>query len=769
MNISADKFTWSAYNTTQNTTVIFGATVADGLTLDTNEAAASANVVKEGDSVVLTGVLKADSTVQASTTLTVTKIVAANLTLNQPVLPENTDRLMQNAGYVEVPYSLVDSEGKAIKFPETAETPINSFDVNGVKFTTENNDIVTNLKVDAKGKLWAKIADKGGDVSITALVKSAGKVSVLNFKVNENAYSDTISLGAPETQLTASGSMVKIPLTVTDQYGSAVAAGKVKASDFVVTASNPAVITSSVVSTDGKYLEVTPNGEGTASITITSIKSGKSATTSVDVKKAAVPTDITASASSTNVLKGASLQVKGEVLNQYGGGFVSTLPTGHKVVIKGATQADADAITVEAGGNSITDVTTKDFKKDGYKVTVKADANVSSVKLNVELQKADNTVVATKVLTVNVAGETTALTYSIKPVNTISGLALANANSEYAKELVVVAKDASGSEVTIPSSRIQNAISENTDLVNVAKNSDGVYAVSGLTAGITGDGVTEKSTTVRLLVEDTDGSLKTVETQVTVSKAALTPVAIKAVQDADAKKEVTAFEIKDAGADGTLNELVTGIKVAGTGAATGTDFNFLVEDQFEGKSILPTTYTVTGIKGITFGGVSDNISVDTSGATHTLKLTNTSTNTVWTKDAEFIVTAVTANGLTKSVKVTFDKASELVKPTVNTKLAVAGDITTTGSKTLVFLEDIDAASRSSVKAIVDGAFTANGTSTVSSTWTDNKTLTVTIGGTVDASTNKVVLAALNVPADFKVKDLAGNESAVLAVSDLQTP
>ncbi|MER2169332.1 MAG: S-layer homology domain-containing protein, partial [Psychrobacillus psychrodurans] len=108
------------------------------------------------------------------------------------------------------------------------------------------------------------------------------------------------------------------------------------------------------------------------------------------------------------------------------------------------------------------------------------------------------------------------------------------------------------------------------------------------------------------------------------------------------------------------------------------------------------------------------------------------------------------------------KKFDLSAPTVAVELAAPAEDVANGS--LVFSEAINSASRTAVKAIVDAAYSKNGDATVTSAWAaDNKTLTIT----VTKNTGTVDLVALEVPASFRVTDLAGNVSEVLTLEDLQ--
>ncbi|MBM6998339.1 S-layer homology domain-containing protein [Paenibacillus sp. DXFW5] len=134
------------------------------------------------------------------------------------------------------------------------------------------------------------------------------------------------------------------------------------------------------------------------------------------------------------------------------------------------------------------------------------------------------------------------------------------------------------------------------------------------------------------------------------------------------------------------------------------------------------------------------------------------TGTAITVDGSYVLVATDAASNTTTVNFVVDKTAA----TVTTKLSAAGTFTATGTQTLVFSEELSAASKATVKAAVDAAYVVNGTATVSSAWgtgASANTLTVTLGGTMDA-TNTVVSSAI--PAQT-VTDLAGNTSVALAL------
>jgi hypothetical protein len=129
----------------------------------------------------------------------------------------------------------------------------------------------------------------------------------------------------------------------------------------------------------------------------------------------------------------------------------------------------------------------------------------------------------------------------------------------------------------------------------------------------------------------------------------------------------------------------------------------------------------------------------------------------------YVVYAIDSAG-TVSASAATAFTADLTAPTVTTKLLPAGTFTATGAQTLVFSEELSSASKATVKTAVDNAYTHNGSATVSSAWGTGASaniLTVTLGGTMDASgSNQVVSTAIT---NQTVTDLAGNTSSALVV------
>ncbi|VDN47967.1 conserved exported protein of unknown function [Petrocella atlantisensis] len=108
-----------------------------------------------------------------------------------------------------------------------------------------------------------------------------------------------------------------------------------------------------------------------------------------------------------------------------------------------------------------------------------------------------------------------------------------------------------------------------------------------------------------------------------------------------------------------------------------------------------------------------------------------------------------------------NSTADVTAPTVTQQITAASTITANGTHVLQFSEELNVASKASVKAAVDAAFTETGAATVTSAWNAaGTTLTVTIAGWAASPADDVTLAAI---ANQVVTDLAGNTSAALDV------
>jgi hypothetical protein len=175
-----------------------------------------------------------------------------------------------------------------------------------------------------------------------------------------------------------------------------------------------------------------------------------------------------------------------------------------------------------------------------------------------------------------------------------------------------------------------------------------------------------------------------------------------------------------------------------------------------------TTLPTTGTNGSTITWA-ETLDTSNVGALATNVVTVTRSATDDTNDVATYTATLTKGASTATQLVTFN-VTEAKLTTVTTQLPTAGTFTATGTQTLVFSEELNTTSKAAVKAAVDAKYTAGGTTaTYGSAWGTGataNTLTITLGGTMDATPNNVVSSVI---APIAVTDLAGNTSAALAV------
>lgn len=620
-NVQASDFVWSAYDQTAklNLTV---STSTNTITLATNTSG-----VKVGDQILVTAVNKADSSVTLSTTITVSDAAMKDITFGQLVLPKDETRLMQkgSAVFYELPYTLTDLNDNKVTLDDVTATALTSAVTSGgVVFSTDKSAVLDQVKVE-NGKLYVRVASgQAGDVKLIASLPASGKVVVLPITINKPSDTDSITLGAQPKTLTAGASAVKIPVTVSDQYGKTYTAAEFISAgtgDFTIGSSNPAVATA-VLNADGKTLDVTPVGEGTATITITNSNSGKQVTYVADVKKAAVPTTFNAVLTGTNLTVGATSTVKAEVFNQYGDKMTASELAAYQFIVTQPTSGD-----VTVSGSPAT-VTASNMLNTGFVVTG-ANADTSS-KVSVRLEKTSGNVeVVTKDITFNVVKSTTAVTYSLTEVPTLYGALAAGkvytdttdralgadagtTAVEYAKDLKFVAKDASGNVINVPATWVKNVVAVGDNAAAVSIKSDFTKIVGNTWA----DDAATKEVTLVATIQNPDGTLQVINSKVTVAKAAPKATKLTVWENVSADTDKTNdVEITS----GTLDLTTTQLTALGTNvitenaATTGTAFYFQVEDQYGVTSLSPIAFNSTIIKAV--GTNTTDLSINpTSGA-----------------------------------------------------------------------------------------------------------------------------------------------------------
>ncbi|WP_419957459.1 S-layer homology domain-containing protein [Psychrobacillus psychrotolerans] len=398
--------------------------------------------------------------------------------------------------------------------------------------------------------------------------------------------------------------------------------------------------------------------------------------------------------------------------------FVSSNPA---VTVQSATADGSNVVTLKLAGNTSTSnagfsLTTASPNAlatvNGNKVVTGASISVKD-QVKPEVKLADNQV------TLVTTGNTIALPFS-------EVLTTTNANL-MASDLIVT-NLSTNEQVTLD--KIVTSVSANSNVLNIA-----VTPVAGqsneYSVKVKSGANYIKDVTGNLAVES--ATYETVRGAVDGLAPTLTSASIHDL-DVDGDNETIRVTFSESIDDSSLTAgnfggyTVTGLATAGTLTAAG------ITDVANDNVLY---LTVSGITGTATSATT--LKVTTAGAVDDL-----AGNPI----------AVNATGIAVT-----DAAAALV----DTKLSAAGTFIATGTQTLVYSEELSTASKAAVKAAVDAAYTATGTATVASAWGTGataNTLTVTIGGTVDATPNNVVSTTI---APIAVTDLAGNTSTAQAV------
>lgn len=564
-------------------------------------------------------------------------------TVDQPVLPTNATKFVQGTGYV-LPVTANDQYGTALTYTVAGNT-----NATGLSFVASSTE-VSNFQVNSDGAITFDIGavTTTKNVTITVVNPATGDSKIVTFKIYAAAAADTATLTAPTTKFTTantgSGHEYLVPISLVDQYGTKLTDDQVvaAASGLTMVSTNPGVFTVGSIVKDSKLgavVKVSAVAKGTASLVLTVNGSAKTVTLPLTVVDPVVPVAFSVAPSVTNIAVGAASTVKASFLDN-DAVAVTSAAGAYKVKYSVAT---ADVSKVNITNN---DQTVASQIATGTTITANAAAAGKSVTVTATLYNdanSDNVVdaneaVDTKTFTLNVAATDATFTYGVNDIAKLHATGAATLSSAYAKAIVVTATDASGNAVTIPQSKIVGVTSSNPGVATVGVNS-GVYTVVGNNVTTPG---TLSTAVITVLVQDNDGSVKTIQKTVTVSDEALAAVSIDAYLDTDTTNTTAISEYT-----ASISDLTSGIDLT----ATGSDFKFVVTDQFGGTAVIaPVTYAVTGTSALTLA-TGDSIAV--AGSTLTLTDAGTLGDSTYNASATqtLTITAATSNGLTKSVKI----------------------------------------------------------------------------------------------------------------------
>ncbi|MFD2672034.1 S-layer homology domain-containing protein [Marinicrinis sediminis] len=442
--------------------------------------------------------------------------VVEDVTIQAPELKDGKTALEAGVNDYKLPYTAKDQFGNDIKVTDLSKLTFISS--NSTAFTP---DVTTNITLDADKNILIDFPSFEGpqEVKLTVIVNRSGESSSVTFTVNGTATAEVPTLVLPEGRF--SGTDYKVQLQVKDQYGNDMKAEDIVTAytnnKFTLSSGNTSKFTVAGVEKDGekavvRLLPVNISSErqtGSAVLTVTVNKSGKTASTTVNVVEAQKPTAFTLDASVTHAVYNADLTLKGKFTDQYG----EEIKTSDNDVVFETSDATAYAAPND------TDVTT--FADAG--VTFTALKANSSSKITVKLKNASNQVIDSREVTLTTVKNDAALTYSVEEVGTIADEAAGIVSNEYAKKVVVMGTDASGNKVALKDPIVEVVPVDTSIVVAAVDGSDWKLAAQ--------DTDENKETVVNVRIKTPTGNLLNKQVTVKVSKDAPKAVELKSKDD----------------------------------------------------------------------------------------------------------------------------------------------------------------------------------------------------------------------------------------------
>ncbi|KSU49921.1 hypothetical protein AS033_00720 [Exiguobacterium indicum] len=741
-------FTASAFNVTQSKSVSLGFDSTDKffyLNTATNNVQGN-DEFKVGDEIRVSFFHEASGLNVVKTLKVVAGAQLGTLEFGSVVLPTGKDKLTEDLKDIKVPFTAKDQYGNAVDLSSSNVAVISTddsiLDDADVTFSTYGDDKKPALNISKFGK--------AGKVTLNFLNKSTGEVYKLNVTVLEKAGAiSKVATDVTKLQIAESGS-AKVSLNVTDNYGTKIDAKDYAAgSAFTITSSNTSVVSSAAInnvssSDDYGKLVVTLAANAKkgdkATVSITVNKTGESISIPVEVGEAAVPSLIkvgTEDKHASNLIVGGKTTVSLDLFDQYNNAAVNNPAYQVKYEVVGT---DKDAITLSETQETAGTLT-------GTSVDVTG-AKAGSAVLVAKLVKGTDEVAKVEIPFTIAKNSSSTFTYSLAEIPTLykggagnDGLDSAETGTNtYAKEVSVKAKAADGSILSVPNSSILN-VAVVSGPVDVLLN-NGKWYVAGNDDRISDD----TKAKIRVNVQ-TDEGTKTIDQEVTVSKATLAVSAVKLMDKAIANVD-TAKELKE------ISLAAYGNIVFG---AQNSPYLWTV-DQFGVASDFNVEDADVVSKGAFSGltSVSDDTFVK---GDDVITVTDVNGDTVGTANASYRLTIIEDGAaLDVPVKVTAAKLDTTAPTLTGQTLSVDKK-----TVTLTLSEDVtnNLADAAALKAAIQ--FSANGTTFVPLNAADTVTLSgkvvkVTFNTALAGATNKV-----KVNADA-LKDVSSNKNLEIVTS-----
>lgn len=697
------------------------------------------------------------------------------LSLGEVKLPTNTTRVYTgSASAATIEITAQDQYGNKLdKAAKVTGITILSSDA-GVTTSVVDVDNKPVINVNTSALTTAK------NVTLTVVINASGETVTKTIEVVKPAQPDTVTLGSLETNVVAAtdaaGKFV-LPITAVNQFGETMTAKQVaeaySAGNLTVTGTGSLSGSTLVIDTNASstnYGKVINNGAvgaaGVGTVVLTTA-TGKTASANFEVKAARKVVEILAPKTvTTNLVSGASSKFTYQYKDQYGDLITPAVGNTNtdltwKFVVTNVT-GDTDVISVDkttgAAEESIGDVT-----------VTSATGKAGTAKVAAQLLNASSEVVSQVETTFTVsANNATGLTYSISDVKTLYSNTTADTavdgTDAYAAPLAIVAKDATGNELAIPTSQILKIESvkgyfvvnnATAPLGNVALDAQDNKFVIGAKDADTGSitwatGSNTVTDTVRVTLNTADG-IKVLTKEVTISKEAPKTTELKIVDKAIAAanpyalakdtKDVTALTFAN------LADTISSTEVSGTADA---DSVFVVtKDQYGVYSAVAKDFVVNSQALITLGS-GDKFSTTVGGK---FALTDGDSNTIYAAGKD-ITLSVFDGDYTDTLTVKINAIANNAAVAASLPVAVSG-----GTATITFDRPLNTLSQTAVldavkaKAVVG----ASGDATkVTYAWdAAGKVLTITNANTTAGQT-----VSFSADVTLDVTDVFGNKNSV---------
>lgn len=640
------------------------------------------NLIQFGQ-VVITG-YDSTSGVSTSATLAVSTALGTLSDIKLSTLT-NVDNKVLTGGDLSsvwyIDYTALDVSGNATKDLNMVEGGLILNDSKGL--SVSSNYVTATVESDPSdsAKAAIRVQVKGGadlamdiPVTITAMTYT-GKQSSISVTLKKPASVDSFKLMAPSFDI-ARNEVKQLPFTANDQNGAAIT----KYSDL-------ALGTNKVSLSGGAYWD--QNVDGTAKLMVkandakgpqiitASTTTGKFSTLTLNIREYAVAESL---AVDTSVLV-AAMQMGATQGIDFGssyGGLAVKDQYGRTVDMSGAPgsyRVTATAVAnTTAGAISIDPAKTTAYKGNAIVINAGNVVGTGSVRFDLINTADSNKVLDTKTVTLSVLENKDIKGYVIDTVDspiyagtpsTTTGAAITGRQNSYAANPNVYGTTSAGSKVMLKSGSVVGAfVSNATDFAVDTKQGstdyDGVYVA----AKELPTSKTEASTTLTVTVMGADGNIHTLSTPIKSSTTA--PVASSLV--ASVSTTVDGISVNAAGdvvtVDTTnataMSKFASGMflarydasgeyKVAGVSKRAGV--HFYAKDQYGSKGMALATIMTVASEGGSF--TYDGNAYTDLGSNFVVANDGTITTSTLSAGKTVKLTAVTTNGLAKTIQVIF--------------------------------------------------------------------------------------------------------------------